>query len=247
MRLSTTKFSKILSVRKSYEMPHRKYFNFNKKIEEASTWNDRWVAELVLPEKTGGFFIEAGACGGIGGSCTYYFEKNLGWKGLLFEPTDNWFKVLLKNRPNSYCINKCLSSTDEEVKFLHFTTQVGRSTTYNFRGQHHDKLMESLPYEVIRRPSITLEDALIECVAPKQIDYMALDLNGSEYDVLSVFPFDKYHFKAISVEDCKCDTLLQDSGYIKVSNPFTQAKFENYFVHPSISADALDRIARIAP
>ena len=38
-----------------------------------------------------GFFIEAGAYNGVELSNTLYFEKNLGWTGLLVEPNPDAF------------------------------------------------------------------------------------------------------------------------------------------------------------
>ena len=44
-----------------------------------------------------GFYIEMGAHDGLINSNTYYFEKNLNWKGILIEPS-NFFDNLNKNR-----------------------------------------------------------------------------------------------------------------------------------------------------
>ena len=44
-----------------------------------------------------GFYIEMGAHDGIINSNTYYYEKNLNWKGILIEPS-NFFDNLKNNR-----------------------------------------------------------------------------------------------------------------------------------------------------
>jgi hypothetical protein len=46
----------------------------------------------------------------------------------------------------------------------------------------------------------TLESILVEYDVPSEIGYMNLDIEGAEYEVLRVFPFDKYKFKCISIE-----------------------------------------------
>ena len=46
-----------------------------------------------------GFYIEIGAHDGIINSNTYYYEKNLNWRGILVEPS-NYFENLKKNRSN---------------------------------------------------------------------------------------------------------------------------------------------------
>lgn len=45
-----------------------------------------------------GIFLELGACNGIKYSNTLFFEKNLGFKGILIEPVEKMFKDLKKNR-----------------------------------------------------------------------------------------------------------------------------------------------------
>jgi hypothetical protein len=46
----------------------------------------------------------------------------------------------------------------------------------------------------------TLEEILRACNAPTIIDYMSLDTEGSELIILSVFPFNRYQFRALTIE-----------------------------------------------
>jgi hypothetical protein len=45
-----------------------------------------------------GFYIECGAYDGVNQSNTWYFEKNLNWKGVLIEPNKKNFSELKKNK-----------------------------------------------------------------------------------------------------------------------------------------------------
>jgi hypothetical protein len=82
------------------------------------TGNDRWIAEYIFPGIKEGFFLEAGAANGKEASSCYVLEKELGWTGICIEPHDDFFKRLVQNRPNSTCVNKCLSNQLEEVLFV---------------------------------------------------------------------------------------------------------------------------------
>ena len=87
----------------------------------------------------------------------------------------------------------------------------------------------------ISMPSLTLQDLLDGCEAPGHVDYLAMDIEGSEYDVLSVYPFGERQILSISTEGDAAATLLVSNGYVRVSNRFnTTAPWENYFVHESI-------------
>lgn len=51
---------------------------------------DEWVHSM-LRSKRNGFFVELGACDGLYLSNTLFFERSMGWKGVLIEPNDNYF------------------------------------------------------------------------------------------------------------------------------------------------------------
>lgn len=94
---------------------------------------------------------------------------------------------------------------DCSVEFL------ANMSTYNVHGR------------LSRRVTRTLADILMESNAPRHIDFLSLDTEGSELDILSTFPFHQYTFGAILVEhnhdayrrrDLKI--LLERNGYVRV-------------------------------
>ncbi len=52
-------------------------------------------------------------------------------------------------------------------------------------------------------PTITLNDLLLEAQAPREIDYLSIDTEGSELSILQAFDFDRWRVKLISVEHNK--------------------------------------------
>lgn len=185
-------------------------------------FNDEW-ANYLFPH--GGFFIEAGACGGINGSSCYELEK-IGWNGICIEPNDNFFKKLQSNRKVS-CENCCLTDKDGEIVFLEYE---GLSCTLEafFICKHFNKLMKyGIP--TIKK-SMKLETLLDKYNAPKTIHFLAMDIEKSEFDVLKNFPFHKYKILAISLEGVGCEELLLSKGYIQVKNPWSCIDYEYYFI-----------------
>lgn len=69
--------------------------------------------------------------------------------------------------------------------------------------------------------SISLEDLLKKYKAPKNIDYLSIDREGSEYEILKKFNFKKYNFKIITCEHNynynrkKIYKLLTKKGYVR--------------------------------
>ncbi len=78
----------------------------------------------------------------------------------------------------------------------------------------------------------TLESVLDKNQAPKIIDYLSLDVEGAETEVLINFPFEKYTFLAMSIErpSPELNKLLFKNGYVFVKN----FKVDTFYIHKSI-------------
>lgn len=67
-----------------------------------------------------GFFIECGALDGLWLSNTFYFERLLGWKGVLIEADAFNFNQVLKKNRNVLAMPTCLSrSTKPELVYFY--------------------------------------------------------------------------------------------------------------------------------
>jgi hypothetical protein len=75
--------------------------------------------------------------------------------------------------------------------------------------------------------TVSLNDLLNFYDAPKEIDYISIDTEGSEYEILSTFDFTKYKVKIITVEHNwtnnrqKIFDLLHANGYEQVHDNAT--------------------------
>jgi hypothetical protein len=93
-----------------------------------------------------------------------------------------------------------------------------------------------------RVTTISLEDLLAKYDAPAEIDYLSIDTEGSEFEILSTFPFSKYRIKIISCEHnfapqrAQISALLTAAGYVRIWDDLSQ--FDDWYVrrnelHPS--------------
>ena len=78
---------------------------------------DKFIHETFFSNKRDGTFVEIGASDGFFISNTYFFEKNLNWKGICIEPNPKLFSSLKKNR-NCICYNCCILDCDDEKEFF---------------------------------------------------------------------------------------------------------------------------------
>ena len=142
-----------------------------------------------------GFYIECGANDGVNQSNTWYFEKTLGWKGLLIEPVEEVFDELKKNRSKrNFFFKRALRPFSYKNKnvFLKINPKDSlstRSTTDDIDSRVQIKVQSS-----------NLNFLLDKIKAPKIIDFFSLDVEGDEFQVLKGINFKKYTFSYILVE-----------------------------------------------
>ena len=156
-----------------------------------------------------GFFIEIGANNGINQSNTLYFEKFKGWRGLLIEPHPGLFFQLQKNRSHkSACINAACSSfsyKNESIKMMYSDLMTTPLEAFNILPNPTEhallgsKFLNDQPSEFTAK-SMTMQQILEEFKAPKRIDLFSLDVEGSEFEVLSGIDHEMFRFSLICVE-----------------------------------------------
>lgn len=165
---------------------------------------DKWVLS-TLKNKPFGFFVDLGAYDGVEHSNSLALEQ-FNWSGICVEANYGYFSYLIKNRPNSLNVNVAVSDHVGEL---------------NFSGQ----LITADTSAPLVRCS-TIHGILDEAGCPEYIDYMSIDIEGVEYDALSVFEFDRYFVDLITVEhNLYCDgpdnkdrlfELLTSRGFTRV-------------------------------
>ncbi len=186
---------------------------------DESTPQSQWVIERVFNRKRDGYFIEAGACVGIGGSNTCVLERDYGWRGLCVEPHPDLYAELVKNRQCATA-NCCLTARDTEVDFLvnpdlPGTSGIQDTLAPNVKGAFYQ---DDKQYQAIKVPGRPLWDLLREHEAPHTIDYFSLDIEGAEYEAMKDFPFNEYTFAAMTIERgskdyLKLRALMRENGY----------------------------------
>lgn len=174
--------------------------------------------------KRNGFFVEFGATNGINLSNSYLLETKFNRNGILAEPAKLWHSSLKKNRSASIEIDCVWKSTGETLLFNEINNgQDGELSTIDcFSGNdYHQKVRKASgnKYEV---KTISLSDMLKKYNAPKNIDYLSIDTEGSEFEILKAFNFDEYKIKVITCEHNftsnrdKIHNLLSSNGYKRI-------------------------------
>ena len=163
---------------------------------------------LLNRGKRNGFFVEFGACDGLLISNTLILEREFGWRGILSEPSRAWRSEIQKNR-NCVIETRCVwSESGQQIEFAEFVGD-DYKTQSGILEESGNSLTPSSRYSV---ETISLFDMLREHGAPTHIDFISIDTEGSELDILKVFPFDKYSFGFIAVEHHTPEQRGRDQG-----------------------------------
>lgn len=178
--------------------------------------------------KPTGFFVEFGATNGITLSNTHILEVKFGWKGILAEPARCWTAALRANR-NCAIDSRCVwTVTGEKLQFAE-TTDAELSTVGTFANRIDAHATARTTCETYDVETITLADLLLAHNAPRQIDYLSIDTEGSEYSILSHFDFDAFDINVITVEHNyvqrdrdQIHRLLTSKGYVRTFEKFSQ-------------------------
>ncbi len=195
-----------------------------------------------LEENVSGTFIEFGAASGVALSNTYFLEKYHGWTGLLCEPHPGFRESIERNRDCDFD-DRCVSTkSGETIEFLLVTNpELSTIKSYSESDLHSQTRLDNSTCLV---RSVSLDDLIRERFEKEHIFYLSADTEGSEYEILKSYSFEKCP-RVISVEhnftenDAKIESLLKRHGYSRILRGVSD--FDAWYLHnmPNFERDYL--------
>jgi FkbM family methyltransferase len=188
------------------------------RITYAQNREDIILSCFFSPEEIG-FYVDVGAEAPTDLSVTKLFYDR-GWRGINIEPIKKQYKLFTTERPRDINLNVGISNKNGTLSFREYEGP-GYSTFSNDLKDEHEKnpdssVKEFKDYEV---KVMTLKEVLKENNVTS-IQFLKVDVEGLEYEVLKSNDWDKYRPEVICIEanHVKQDwrKLLKDSGYSKV-------------------------------
>jgi FkbM family methyltransferase len=145
--------------------------------------------------KRDGVFVEVGANDPVAGSQTWLLEQN-GWHGVLIEPQAALCEKLRRERNNSKVFQVACSGPEKEGEAL---LQV---------GAHHgvstlEKQIDSHGTQFVgtERVKVTTLDRVLQSAGVDRIDFLSLDVEGHEIEVMRGLDFEKFKPSLVLIED----------------------------------------------
>ena len=177
---------------------------------------DKFVYETFFKDKKNGVFLEIGADDGIRFSNCKFFEESMDWNGIAIEARKIAYEKLVKNR-KCICLNTVLSDRIEETEFLQLNGYgLGLSGLINkydprhvTRIENEKKNKDHLGSDIIMVNTERL-DNILNNYNYTYIDFLSIDTEGSELDILKTIDFNKYYIDVITIEDNYKDKKIID-------------------------------------
>jgi FkbM family methyltransferase len=225
---------------------------------QSQTGQDLFLNRWFFKNRSPGFFIDVGAFDGILGSNTFYFEERLQWRGIAFEPNPSAFDVLRATR--SCClIQGCAYHLDGQIPFLALSEREHREHTESrpprsllqmmLDSSHGGAMLSGIPEHMGQDDRVKWAgramkldqslatvpchriDTVLDDYGVTTVDYLSIDVEGAELEVLRGIDFARVQVNVIGVEHSprfsEVYDLLTTSGFEYQGLLF----FDEIFVH----------------
>ena len=178
-----------------------------KRHSKSQDGEDRYLVDTYFKGLCGGTYLELGALDGVRFSNSHLFEFGFGWSGVLIEPNPKSFKALQTNRPKNRLHNVAVCDVSREVHFMRgdegAVTGIFEFMAPSFRAEWFkgsaSARLEDVSDKIRCEPlwRVLGKDGLRE---KKHIDFLSLDVEGAEFEVLKTIDFTAQQFGVIFYE-----------------------------------------------
>lgn len=204
------------------------------------------IIQALLYDISKGFYVDVGANDPVTDSVTRWFYEK-GWHGINIEPNPTHAKALKRQRPRDVTVQALVANAQKTVEFREYTHgRHGLSTAHTDMKEAYER--EGLPHKDYKVQTQPLRDILASHLPNGQsIDFLKVDVEGYEYEVLESNDWQTYRPKLIIVEANHIikdwHTILEGAGYKKVFFDGLNEYFASPEYSPHINYDNYVKVA----
>jgi FkbM family methyltransferase len=177
------------------------------------------VIDRLFGGKRDGVFVDIGGYDGVTGSNTLFFEVFRNWTGILVEPSPTQLEMAKAAR-RCECLGYAVAGKAGKAEFMEVTS--GYTQMSGFLDSYDADLLDKVRAnpqhkEVVHKLSKKTLPSILNQQKLKKIDFLSLDVEGGEMDILTSFPFEKYDIDLFSIENnvqsSNMPELMKSKGY----------------------------------
>jgi FkbM family methyltransferase len=182
---------------------------------------DEYLENRFFKGYKNGIYVDVGAHDGVSLNNTLYFEKINNWRGINIEPIKNVFDKLVANRPNNININCAVCNFDGEKEFYlnEGYTEMLSGIIDNYDKRHLERLknenIEHLAITQIIKVNTKKLETIFDENKIVHINYLSIDVEGAEFEVIMSINFDKVFIDVIGFENNYMDTSVPIIKYLE--------------------------------
>jgi FkbM family methyltransferase len=194
----------------------------NSQIEQ-----ERWVLAMCLGRR-GGRFAEIGAFDGVLHSNTCFLETDHGWNGALVEPNPILFAKLAASR-RATCLERAVHREGGQLLSFVASQEIGTLAEYAESDGYAEHRRQAISENgLITVETITFDEMDAADGRPGSgFDYVSLDTEGSELDILRTIDLVRHRIALFTIEHNFVEprreqmrTLLGEAGYRRLNVGF---------------------------
>jgi FkbM family methyltransferase len=181
------KYLKLLSIK------NKIFFYISIRTSFSAQYQDRYVVKLFNFKP--GFYVDIGAFDGISNNNTLLLDKFYNWKGICIEPNPISYKKLLRYRKKSINYNIAISNYKKKLQKFSNLDQLSRLS---------------------KKGNVLVKNfSLKNILKKKKIDFLKIDVEGHELNVIRSIDFRKTTIKSILIErpTRKINSILKKNNF----------------------------------
>ena len=204
---------------------------------------DKFVYENFFHNRENGVFVDIGAADGEFNSNTLFFERK-GWKGVCVEPVEHTYNQLVKVRKCA-CIHGCTWHKTGPAKFIKVAFPDGTNQGWSGLVDSYDPRQLKIVLDMwVKERNCTMEIIDVQCYRfddickqnnISHIDYLSIDTEGSEFDILRSINFEEIDIDIIDVENNYNEPYIREfiksKGYIFIGRVGVDDIYRNKKYH----------------
>lgn len=155
--------------------------------------------------KKDGFFLDIGANDGVTWSNSLTFELNYNWNGICVEPHPTPYLKLIKER-KCECLNCAVSDKNGEFDFVFIEggAEMLSGLLDKFDPRHLNRIDSEIKNnndkKIVNKIECKTITQILNDVGVKKVDYLSIDTEGSEIEIINGIDFNRIDISLISME-----------------------------------------------
>jgi len=197
-----------------------------------SQGNEELLIRDFFGDRRDGFFLDVGCSEPVDYTTTYYLEKHLGWSGIGIDALPDYAEAYRQTRPRTVFENYLVTDHSGTTEAFYKVPGVpGLSSTDPKRTFAGKELVS----ERIEIPTITLDD-LLEKHGVEEIDFLSMDIEGSEPQALSGFDIERFRPELVCIEFSDngpwIESYFSEHGYERIEE-YRRYDYVNWYFRPA--------------